>query len=780
MNVRCESCQRSIHLSPKAIEKYAGRQFCCPNCGKPVAVPAEAGDEPVLADEPPGPAPPAAETTTAAPASAAAAAEPPAAAKPPAEKPSAPAAEIVIAPPGVPHLDLGPSRPVGGRQRSKTKQHEPQASKTPQSAKRSKTSKKGLWLAIGGGASVLALVVVAVLMFGGRGRTGSTASPDRRLAAGKGAISVTLPADSVRETSLLIDGQKTDVPESGKIRRAVPPGTRQITLQRRGFEQIDVALMVKEGEIVEYSPAWKPLSLPGMASSGSGLPAVWDPSAAGEAPQLTFDDWFQDFDQAKQRAGQQGKDILVLFDGSDWCGYSMRMADEVFFDRRFAEQIAGQYVLVFLDFPRSPGGKAKVQDAERNASWAERFGIEGFPTIIVTDDQGLPFGRMGYVEGGFHGFAQQLGAMQSIRDQRNSLLARVDVETGKAKLQSAQQALALISALNFEPFYVDMFRKWYEASQAADPQNEAGQQEVFFETWWRASLAEIEEDDAQGLAARVQEVSAWGEQHAFVDRELAGRLYLQAAWLSRTQPDVAKQLAEKGLSFEPREENVRGLLSFLKLSAQDLNIVGNGSGFVVAEGGYVLTNRHVATGPGRLVVRWPGVDKPVDARVVAASEDLDLALLQAEVPADAGLRPLRLSDESPARGASVAAFGFPLGERVGKGLKLTTGVVSATDEQTENGMILLDCRINPGNSGGPLCNPRGEVVGVVTARSLASAEVDSYGMAIPGSAASKFLQQALPDYDADRIQSANLPEGQWDAVDRLVSPSVLMIQRIRE
>jgi S1-C subfamily serine protease len=412
--------------------------------------------------------------------------------------------------------------------------------------------------------------------------------------------------------------------------------------------------------------------------------------------------------------------------------------------------------------------------------WAERFGIEGFPTIIVTDEQGLPFGKMGYVEGGFDGFAQQLGALQNLRDQRNSLLARVDVETGQAKLQSAQQVLGLISALGFESFYLDMFRKWYEASKEVDPRNEAGQQEVFFETWWRASLAEIDEDDAAGLAARVQEIADWGQQHAFVDRELAGRVYLQAAWLSRKQPELAKQLAEKGLSFEPQEENVRGLLNFLKLSAQDLNIIGSGSGFVVAEGGYVLTNRHVATGPGRLVIRWPGAEQPVAARVVASAEDLDLALLQAEVPEGSELRPLRLSEESLARGASVAAFGFPLGERVGKGLKLTTGVVSATDEQTENGMILLDCRINPGNSGGPLCNPRGEVIGVVTARSLASAEVDSYGMAVPGSAAREFLQKTLPGYDADQIPSGNPPEGQWDAVDRLVSPSVLMIQRLRE
>lgn len=301
--------------------------------------------------------------------------------------------------------------------------------------------------------------------------------------------------------------------------------------------------------------------------------------------------------------------------------------------------------------------------------------------------------------------------------------------TGKAKLESARQALTLVQSLGFESFYVSIFRQWYEASRESDPQNQAGDQEVFFEAWWQASLSEIDEQDETAWAAWVREVDAWAEQHDFVDRELAGRLYLQAAWLSREQPELVKMYAEKGLSFAPREERVLGLLSLLKQAAED--------------------------------------------------QQLDLALLAVEFPEGLEPVPLRLSNQSPSRGARVAAFGFPLGEQVGKGLKLTTGVVSATDEQTENGMILLDCRINPGNSGGPLCNPRGEVIGVVTARSLASAQVDSYGMAIPGSTVREFLERVLPDYDADQIPSNVVSDGQWDTVDRAVSSSVLMIQRLR-
>jgi S1-C subfamily serine protease len=198
---------------------------------------------------------------------------------------------------------------------------------------------------------------------------------------------------------------------------------------------------------------------------------------------------------------------------------------------------------------------------------------------------------------------------------------------------------------------------------------------------------------------------------------------------------------------------------------------------VVDESGYLLTNHHVVEGPGRLVVRLPDVAEPVPATVIATDERADMALLRFQPPRGTTISSLAVSNIGLGRGARVAAFGFPLGDSVGKGLKLTTGVVSGLPDQSTEGMLLLDCRINPGNSGGPLCNTSGQVVGMVTAKSANAFGVDSYGMAIPADTLSQFLSAHLPRYSA--IADTAETELPWDAVDRLVSPSVLTVLKLK-
>ncbi len=71
------------------------------------------------------------------------------------------------------------------------------------------------------------------------------------------------------------------------------------------------------------------------------------------------------------------------------------------------------------------------------------------------------------------------------------------------------------------------------------------------------------------------------------------------------------------------------------------------------------------------------------------------------------------------------------------------------------------------------------LIGVVTARSLASAQGDRYGIAVPGSSFGDFLDRMLPAFDADHPASPIVTDSQWDTVDQAVSLSVLMIQRLR-
>jgi S1-C subfamily serine protease len=141
---------------------------------------------------------------------------------------------------------------------------------------------------------------------------------------------------------------------------------------------------------------------------------------------------------------------------------------------------------------------------------------------------------------------------------------------------------------------------------------------------------------------------------------------------------------------------------------------GQGSGLVLAQDGYLLTNAHVARGGGPLRVRLSGA-RTARCELVGADERTDLAVLRVEAR---DLEVLALSERRLAVGELVLAIGNPLGfER-----SVTLGVVSALHRNLPTpgggmleGLVQTDASINPGNSGGPLLDARGEVVGVTTA-----------------------------------------------------------------
>jgi serine protease Do len=136
-----------------------------------------------------------------------------------------------------------------------------------------------------------------------------------------------------------------------------------------------------------------------------------------------------------------------------------------------------------------------------------------------------------------------------------------------------------------------------------------------------------------------------------------------------------------------------------------------GSGFIIAEDGYILTNAHVVGGPqGQEIVVRLADRREFEARVVGADRLTDIALLKIDAR---GLPAARIGDPQRLEpGEWVAAVGSPFGfER-----SITAGIVSAKGrtlpEESYVPFIQSDVAVNPGNSGGPLFNLRGEVVGV--------------------------------------------------------------------
>jgi serine protease Do len=171
-----------------------------------------------------------------------------------------------------------------------------------------------------------------------------------------------------------------------------------------------------------------------------------------------------------------------------------------------------------------------------------------------------------------------------------------------------------------------------------------------------------------------------------------------------------------------------------------------GSGFVIDDQGYILTNRHVIEGADEISVSFPD-GKRYEAKIVGQDARTDVALIKIEPKGRLTPIPLGNSDQLEV-GEWVMAVGNPFG-LPGGGNSVTVGVVSFKGRDLELGvrntsveMIQTDAAINPGNSGGPLINTHGEVVGIntliVTGGAQASAGV---GFSVPINVAKDILAQ---------------------------------------
>ena len=161
----------------------------------------------------------------------------------------------------------------------------------------------------------------------------------------------------------------------------------------------------------------------------------------------------------------------------------------------------------------------------------------------------------------------------------------------------------------------------------------------------------------------------------------------------------------------------------------------SGSGFIISDDGYIITNNHVVKGAQELKVIMTNGSE-YEATVIGADAENDVALIKIDAT---DLPTVSVgSSENLEVGQQVCAIGNPLGELTNT---LTVGYVSALDREiNENGtpinMFQTDCAINSGNSGGPIFDMHGNVIGITTAKyssngSSYSASIEGIGFCIP-------------------------------------------------
>ena len=167
---------------------------------------------------------------------------------------------------------------------------------------------------------------------------------------------------------------------------------------------------------------------------------------------------------------------------------------------------------------------------------------------------------------------------------------------------------------------------------------------------------------------------------------------------------------------------------------QETQFASSGSGFVISEDGYVITNHHVIDGAETVEVAfYDGTS--YEATIIGSEKANDVALLKIDAE---GLQAVSIGDSDELQvGDQVAAIGNPLGELT---FTLTSGYVSALDRAINTdgapiNMLQTDAAINSGNSGGPLFDMNGNVIGITTAKysgnSGSGASIEGIGFAIP-------------------------------------------------
>ena len=317
-------------------------------------------------------------------------------------------------------------------------------------------------------------------------------------------------------------------------------------------------------------------------------------SATALAAPTSEGPWVADFDEGVKLAKEQGKDLFVDFTGSDWCGWCIRLDEEVFSHDEWLQAATKDYVLVKLDYPRSDEAKAKVPNPERNQELVGEYGIQGYPTILMMTVEGEVFGRTGYQQGGPAAYVKHM------TDLRTKGMADLEaVATLLAALDAAEPGDAWVAAwkavadhiakagadsagakgcLEAVRSVLSMEMDWAKAllpqaietlsnagavdltlvkkAQEVDPKNATG----LFENALNGLPQSIAPDD---IPAGVELVKAYAALDSINDAEKAFWILLHGSFWSKQvlkDDEGAKAYAKQALALDAGRENMRSFL----------------------------------------------------------------------------------------------------------------------------------------------------------------------------------------------------------------------------
>jgi len=112
---------------------------------------------------------------------------------------------------------------------------------------------------------------------------------------------------------------------------------------------------------------------------------------------LNAQEWQTDLNQAKAKAVEEGKNIVLVFQGSDWCAPCMKLEKEIWTNDEFKTYAKDHFVMLLADFPKKRGNALSPEQQEKNNKLAETYNKNGFfPLVVILDKEGNVLGQTGY------------------------------------------------------------------------------------------------------------------------------------------------------------------------------------------------------------------------------------------------------------------------------------------------------------------------------------------------------------------------------------------------
>lgn len=261
--------------------------------------------------------------------------------------------------------------------------------------------------------------------------------------------------------------------------------------------------------------------------------------------------WHRDYPMARAEARAEGKALLIVFTGTDWIEICEKFYDDILGQPAFIEAVSGEFTLLKLEFPKD--NRLPREEALQKALLRDAYRVRGFPTVVLTDADGRPFGLNGYQPVSAEEYAEQL--LDIVKGHGENLAAAKAAASlsGKEKAEGLRLAIPDVPEALIARFY----RPEMEAVLAADPDDTLKLAAPF-----RKRIAEADfEQEIQALGREGK----WAEAIARTDRHIAelgleGRV-LQAALIYRAgfelragQAETSSATLRKVVAMDPESE----------------------------------------------------------------------------------------------------------------------------------------------------------------------------------------------------------------------------------